>query len=64
MQYNEKMTIEKFKKLPLKQKFYYITCLAIGIIILPFYYAYIGFKKLFNIIKEKIQNGRRNKINN
>lgn len=53
MQDNEKMTIDKFKTLPLKQKFYYIACLVVGIIILPFYYAYIGIKTLIYKIRSK-----------
>lgn len=46
------ININDFKKLPIKQKFYYIACCLLGIIICPFYFAYIGVKKLIERCKQ------------
>lgn len=46
------ITIEDFKKAPLKQKFYYIGCCLLGVIIFPFYFAYIGVKRLIARFKK------------
>ena len=48
----EGIELVEFKKLPLKRKFYYIACCFIGIIIFPFYFAYIGVKKLIMRCKQ------------
>ena len=54
MENNENgITWEEFKKLPFKQKFYYLVCLIIGVLILPFYLIKIGINKIKNRFKEK-----------
>ena len=64
MENNDKgITWEEFKKLPFKQKFYYLVCLIIGVLILPFYLIKLGINKIKNKFKEK-KNGRNNKTNN
>ena len=52
------ITIEDFKKQPFKEKLHTILLLIIGLVVFPFYYAYMGLKLLINKIKGAKKNGR------